>query len=73
MDEAARKVYEMALSSVEQDGPGTPEAHQKRVDALKDELEKTTGMHRSDENAKRASGVVLAEEVISNANKHSSR
>merc|ERR1712195_295354 len=72
VDEAARKVYEMALSSVEQDGPGTPEAHQKRVDALKDELEKTTGMHRSDENAERASGVVLAEEVISNANKHSS-
>merc|ERR1711865_1285683 len=72
VDEAARKVYEMALSSVEQDGPGTPEAHQKRVDALKDELEKTTGMHRSDENAEKASGVVLAEEVISNANKHSS-
>jgi hypothetical protein len=74
VDEAARKVYEMALASVEQDGPGTPESHAKRVAALQKELQDTTGMHTAEEgdNAKKAAGFVAAADVLSSANKHSS-
>merc|ERR1711865_385146 len=67
VDEATRKVYEMALTAVEQE-VSSPETHQERVAALTSQLDATRNGEA--ETAPRKDTCVAAADVIANANKH---